>query len=78
MDQIVSAVIKGPQGHIISEKAVNVHGITNGDCCEGQELSEALRPIIDLLKQGAEICCHNLRHETYKKQRRHLKSGLYT
>ena len=24
----------------------------------------ALRPVIDLLQQGAEICCHNLRHET--------------
>ena len=64
VDQIVSSVIKVPEGHNISQKAVSVHGITNGDCREGQELSEALRPIIGLLKQGAEICCHNLRHET--------------
>ena len=64
VDQIVSSVIKLPAGHSISQKAVNVHGITDAICHEGQELSEALRPVIVLLKEGAEICCHNLRHET--------------
>ena len=55
VDQIVSSVIKIPEGHNISQEDVNVHGITDAACHEGQELSEALRPLIVLLKQGAEI-----------------------
>ena len=61
--QIVSSVIKLPKGHVISKKAVDVHGITDVACQKGQELSVALRPVIALLKEGAEMCCHNLRHE---------------
>ena len=64
LDQIVSSAIKLPKSYLISKKAVDVHGITDAACYEGQELSVALRPVIGFLQQGAEICCHNLRHET--------------
>ena len=65
VQQVVSSAIKLPEGHIISQKAIDVHGITDAACHAGQELSVALRPVIALLEQGAEICCHNLRHEAF-------------
>ena len=64
MDQIKSSAIKLPKGYSIPEKVIQIHGITDAACSDGEELSVVLRPIIDLLQQGAEICCHNLRHET--------------
>ena len=46
VDQIVSSAIKLPKVYIISKKAVDVHGITDAACYEGQDISVALRPVI--------------------------------
>ena len=60
----VSILIKLPESEIISEKAFAYHGISDAACADGQDLSLALKPVIALLRQGAQICCHNLAHET--------------
>ena len=63
-DAPVSLVIKLPKGQTIAQKASDVHGITTDACQEGEDFSVVLQTVVALLKEGAEICCHNLAHET--------------
>ena len=64
VEKPVSCVIQLSKGETISEKAFAFHGLSDAVCVHGEELFAALRPIIALLKQGAQICCHNLAHAT--------------
>ena len=64
VDEYVSVLIKLPDGESISKQAVGVHGVTDHACLQGQQLCTFLKSMVALLKQGAEICCHNLAHET--------------
>ena len=63
-DKPVSLVIKLPKGQTIAQKASDVHGITTDACEKGTEFSVVLQTIITMLKEGAEICCHNVAHES--------------
>ena len=60
----ISSIIKLPEGHKVSPQAFKVHGISTGDCQNGDDLSVVLQTISTLLKEGAEICCHNVAHES--------------
>ena len=64
VDESMSAVIKLPDGETISKQAVDIHGVTDHACQQGQSLARVFRIIVAWLKQGAEICCHNLAHES--------------
>ena len=64
VEESISAVIKLPDGETISKQAVEYHGITDYACQQGQSLGRVFRFIVAWLKQGAEICCHNLAHES--------------
>ena len=63
-EEQVSVAIRLPDGQSISKQAIDVHGITDQICARGQQLTTVLHGVIGWLKQGAEICCHNLAHET--------------
>ena len=63
-DENLSVVIKLPDGETISKQATCVHGITDQASQQGQHLDTVVRSVVALLKQGAEICSHNLAHET--------------
>ena len=56
--------IKLPDGETISKQAARVHGLTDQVSRQGQQLNTIIRFVVALLKQGAEICSHNLAHET--------------
>ena len=60
----VSSIIKLPESANIAKKAFAFHGISDAACLNGEDFFKTLTPIIVLLKQGAQICCHNLAHET--------------
>ena len=47
----------------IEKKAWSVHGITSGDCENGQRFEVVMQPLLALLRQGAVIMAHNLAHE---------------
>ena len=64
VEERVSTAIKLPDNEIISEKAFAYHGISDTACANGQDFALVLEPVISLLRQGAQICCHNLAHET--------------
>ena len=63
-EEPVSTAIKLPENEIISEKAFAYHGISDTACANGPDLASVLKPVIALLRQGAQLCCHNLAHET--------------
>ena len=63
-EEPVSLVIKLPEGETISEKAFAYHGISDAACVNAQDFSLALKPVIVLLRQGPQIFCHNLAHNT--------------
>ena len=79
-EEPVSIVIKLPQTESISAQAFAYHGISDADCLNGEDFCLALKPIIALLRQGAQICCHNLPHATLvfcrELQKRTLMSSL--
>lgn len=60
----VSSIIKLAKDETISPKAFVFHGLSDAMCVEGEDFFAAVIPIIMLLKQGAQICCHHLAHET--------------
>ena len=62
VEESISAVIKLPDGETISKQAVDIHGVTDHACQQGQSLGRVFRFIVAWLKQDAEICCHNLAH----------------
>ena len=64
VEEQVSVAIQLPDGQSISKQAIDAHGITDQICARGQQLTTVLHAVIGWLKQGAEICCHNLAHET--------------
>ena len=64
VEEPVSIPIKLPNGESIAAKAFAYHGLSDAVCSNGQDFSSALKPIIALLRQGAQICCHNLAHAT--------------
>ena len=76
VEKPVSSVIQLAKGETISKKAFVFHGLSDAVCVHGEELFAALRPIIVLLKQGAQICCHNLAHATLVFCRELQKRGL--
>merc|ERR1712176_440205 len=49
----------------ISPKAFKVHGITAESCALGEDFDTAIAPILQELRNGAELVVHNLAHETY-------------
>ena len=63
-EEPVSIVVQLPDTGSISAQAFRFHGISDAACLHGQDLSIALQPIIALLRQRAQICCHNLPHQT--------------
>ena len=63
VEECMSAVIKLPDGETVSKQAVDIHGVTDHMCQQGQSLGRVFSFIVAWLKQGAEICCHNLAHE---------------
>ena len=64
VEEQISVVIQLPDGQCISKPVIDAHGITDQICARGQQLTTVLHAVIGWLKQGAEICCHNLAHET--------------
>ena len=76
VEKPVSSVIQLTKGETISEKAFAFHGLSDAVCVHGEELFAALRPIIALLKQGAQICCYNLAHATLVLCRELQKRGF--
>ena len=59
----ISSIIKLPEGQTVSPQESKVHGISTDDCQKGNNFSVVLQTIMTLLKEGAEICCHNVAHE---------------
>ena len=72
----MSIIIKLPETESISVQAFAYHGISDADCLNAQDFSLALKPVIALLRQGAQICCHNLAHATLVFCRELQKHGL--
>ena len=64
VEEPVTIFVKLPEGQSIAAKAVAYHGISDTRCLHGQDFSLALKPVIALLRQGAQIVCHNRAHET--------------
>ena len=64
VEEPVSIFITLPKSESISAQAFAYHGISDAACLNAQDFSLALKPVIALLRQGAQICCHNLAHET--------------
>ena len=64
VEEPVTIFVKLPEGESIAAKAVAYHGISDTRCLHAHDFSLALKPIIALLRQGAQIVCHNRAHET--------------
>ena len=65
VEEMISSVIKLPEGETISKQAIDIHGISDHACQQGESLGRVFRFIVAWLKQGAEICCHNIAHECF-------------
>ena len=70
-------MIKLPTHERIAEQAFRVHGIADDDCAAGERFDIAIKPIVSLLRQGAEIVSHNLAHETLVLCREIQKQSLH-
>ena len=79
----MSSIIKLPEGQTVSPQAFKVHGISTDHCQKGDDFSIVLQTICTQLKEGAELCCHNVAHETlvfcreFQKRRRFYLTFLY-
>ena len=55
VEESISAVITLTDGETISKQAVDIHGVTDHTCQQGQSLGRVFRFIVAWLKQGAVI-----------------------